>query len=283
MSKNKKELPLISIVTVCFNAEAFLEQTIESVLCQTYPQMEYIIIDGGSTDGTVKIIRRYESHLSYWHSKPDRGLAHAFNLGLEHATGEWILFLNSDDFFLNPTVVETMAPHLAKQTETDVVFGNCIFMTRERDAKPAPLRQIYGRPWSWKEFRLTDTIPHPAAFTNRAYFQRVGSFDESVNIVMDYELFLRGGPELKAYYVPVNVSGMREGGKSTSVYFAYKEACRVHIDTKTHNPLQALLNFYWQLNRHYLGRLAHKVLDPLASKIYWPGRNSKELLKMLSN
>jgi glycosyltransferase involved in cell wall biosynthesis len=281
MDKNKTELPLITIITACYNAAEFLEQTIESVLCQTYPLLEYIIIDGGSTDGTVEILRRYESRLSYWHSRPDRGLSHAFNLGLVQSKGEWILFLNADDFFLNPTVVETMAPHLIKHSQMDVIFGNCIFMTREHAPKPAPLRKIFGCPWSWKEFRLLDTIPHQAAFTNRMYLTRVGSFNESVKIVMDYELFLRGGPDLKAVYVPVNVSGMREGGKSSSSYQTYKEARRVHIETKALSIPRAFLNFYWQLNRHYLGRLAHKVLDPIASSIHWPGRNSKELFNML--
>ena len=85
--------PLVSVITVCLNAATFIEQTIQSVIVQTYPGFEYIIIDGGSTDGTVDIIRKYESRLAYWHSKPDRGLGHAFNLGLVQAKGSWLLFL----------------------------------------------------------------------------------------------------------------------------------------------------------------------------------------------
>ena len=94
---------LISVITVCFNAAEYIEQTITSVMAQTYPHLEYIIIDGGSRDGTVEIIRKYESRLAYWHSQPDRGIAHAFNLGLAQARGEWIVCLNADDILLTPT------------------------------------------------------------------------------------------------------------------------------------------------------------------------------------
>ena len=92
---------LISIITVCLNAMEYIEQTITSVMAQTYPNLEYIIIDGGSLDGTVDIIRKYESRLAYWHSQPDRGIAHAFNLGLAQAHGDWILYLNADDLLLD--------------------------------------------------------------------------------------------------------------------------------------------------------------------------------------
>ena len=94
--------PLISIITVCLNGAEFIEQTIQSVLCQTYPHKEYIIIDGGSTDGTVEIIRKYQSRLAYWHSQADQGLAHAFNLGFEQSHGDWIVYLHADDFFWMP-------------------------------------------------------------------------------------------------------------------------------------------------------------------------------------
>ena len=89
--------PHISVITVCLNGAEFIEQAIQSVLSQSYPLMEYIIIDGGSTDGTREIVHSYESRLDYWHSRPDRGVAHAFNCGLTQAQGDWILFLNADD------------------------------------------------------------------------------------------------------------------------------------------------------------------------------------------
>lgn len=277
MSAQRNMLPLISVITACLNAAKFLEQTIQSVLSQRYPHIEYLVIDGGSTDGTVEIICKYESRLAYWHSQPDRGLAHAFNLGLAQARGEWLLFLHADDFFLAPQVVEMMAPHLASHPEADVVFGQTIIMSRQPEPAPLPLVKIYGQPWRWPEFRWRDTIPHPSAFTQRRYFNRVGGFDETFRICLDYEHYLRGGKTLKARFFPVAVSGMREGGLSrVNIIHTFSEGRRAQQRTKALPPLLAWLNFFWQIGRCYLGKMAHKVLDPLAPKIAWPGRNSRE-------
>ena len=195
------KLPLISVITVGYNAAQFIKQTIRSVLAQSYPLIEYIIIDGGSTDGTVEIIKKYESQLVYWHSKPDRGLAHAFNLGQAQARGEWILYLNSDDFFLDNSVIERMVPHLVINKTADVVFGRVMSVSRQKIATPLPLRPIYhGHRWCWEEFCRENTIPHQGAFTNRNYFKKVGNFDESLRFVIDYEFYLRGGRSLKALF-----------------------------------------------------------------------------------
>ena len=133
---------VISVITVCFNAVDYIEQTITSVMAQTYPNLEYIIIDGGSLDGTVEIIRKYESRLAYWHSQPDRGIAHAFNLGLAQAHGDWIVCLNADDILLTPTAIEQMAPHLLLHQDDDVVFGQMVSLTRDKHPKPVPLCRV---------------------------------------------------------------------------------------------------------------------------------------------
>lgn len=185
-----------------------------SVLSQSYPNLEYIIIDGGSTDGTVEIIRKYESRLAYWHSKPDCGLAHAFNLGLTQAHGDWILYLNADDYFVNGEAVASMVPHLVAHQDADVVFGQVALIPRN-DTNPS-LPAVYGEPWRWKKFRLICNLPHQAAFTRRDFFDRVGRFDEKWRFAMDYEHYLRGGPNLSAWFVPQTVSVMRAGGLSLS-------------------------------------------------------------------
>ncbi|MDP3181561.1 MAG: glycosyltransferase family 2 protein [Desulfobaccales bacterium] len=273
------EKPLISVITVCLNAAEFIEQTILSVLSQTYPHVEYIVLDGGSTDGTVEIIRRYESRLAYWHSWPDRGQTHAFNLGLALALGDWLLYLNADDFLWEPSVVEKMAPYLFSHKEADVVFGQTITVTRQQDSRPAPMRKVLGHPWRWQEFRWQDTIPHPSVFTNRQYFDRVGGFDETYRIAMDYEIYLRGGKTLQVHYLPIPVTGMREGGVSReNVVRTFREGRRA-LDKNQALPLALCwLNFFWRIGYYYLGQAAHKVLDPLAQKIAWPGRNTGRFL-----
>jgi glycosyltransferase involved in cell wall biosynthesis len=251
----------------------YIEQTITSVMAQTYPHLEYIIIDGGSRDGTVEIIRKYESRLAYWHSQPDRGIAHAFNLGLAHAHGDWIVCLNADDIFLTATAIKQMAPYLRRHADDDVVFGQMLSLTRDRHPKPVPLCKSSGGPWRWQEFRLIDRIPHPAAFTHRHYFDRVGCFDESFRIAMDYELFLRAQGGLRAQFIPLTLVGMRTSGLCVNnIIDTLREAKRAQIKNQALPPWIAAINFLFRVGRVYSGRLAHLILDPFASKLNWPGR-----------
>jgi glycosyltransferase involved in cell wall biosynthesis len=271
--------PLISVITVCLNAEEFLEQTIQSVLVQTYPHLEYIMIDGGSTDGTVDIIRKYESRLAYWHSKPDRGLAHAFNLGFEQSHGDWILYLNADDFFLDCSVVEEMVPYIVVHKKADIVFGETIFMTCEKNPKPAPLRKIFGRPWRWEVFRWKDIIPHQSCFSNRKYFETVGDFNEAYRIATDYDFFLRGGKQLLPFFAPIKVSGMRIGGASgKDLLHTLNESRIAQQKTKALLPIFAWINLFWLLFYRYMGRIIFRILGNFASKFNWPGRNSGDIV-----
>ena len=259
--------PLISIITVSLNAAQFIEQTIRSVLSQTYPHIEYIIIDGGSRDGTVGIIRKYAHRLAYWHSRPDRGLAHAFNLGLAQAHGEWILFLNADDFFISPKVLEAMVPHLSSDKETYVVFGKVVFVSREKELQLI-LRNSLGYPWRWEEFRRYCTIPHPGAFTNRRYFERIGKFDERLRVAVDYELFLRGGKELQPQFVPITISAMRTGGMSTKYLLRALNENKWAQEINHALPKElAWANLYWLILYNLFCGIAHMLFDPLASKI----------------
>lgn len=116
--------PGITVITVCFNAAAVIEKTIRSVLEQQYDNLEYLIIDGASRDGTLDIVRRYQDRISRVVSEPDRGLYDAMNKGIGLATGEWILFMNADDVFVDPLVVADAAAFMAQHPEADAVFGN---------------------------------------------------------------------------------------------------------------------------------------------------------------
>ncbi|MDQ6991205.1 MAG: glycosyltransferase family 2 protein [Mariprofundaceae bacterium] len=207
----------VSIITVCYNAEEFIQQCMESVLLQDFEKFEYIVIDGGSTDGTINIIKKYQESLAYWHSKPDRGLSHAFNQGLEQAKGEWVIFLNADDYFANNSVLREMSEHLRVNMDQDVVFGQ--LQRVARDHHFAAVEPPYGRLFVWHEFLKRNTIPHPTSFINRSFFQRVGGFDERYTIAMDYEFFLRGGSNLKARFIPGVVTCMRDGGVSRASRF----------------------------------------------------------------
>lgn len=250
---------LVSVITVCRNAEDFLEQCVQSVVAQDFDDFEYVVIDGGSTDGSVDIIRRYESRLSYWHSKPDRGLAHAFNQGVEHSKGEWLIFLNSDDFFVDGTALARMAKHLVRHENADVVIGQVQIVTREQH--PKPILQA-GRPWKWKEFRKQATIPHQSAFTNRRFYQKLGNFSEEFKVIVDYEHYLRAGKDLSAVFVPELVSAMRTGGMTTSLYSRSLKDLRLAQQRHKVWPASwmadALYGFY--MVRGYVGRRVRSYL-----------------------
>ena len=266
--------PFVSVITASLNAADFIEQTISSVLSQSFQNLEYIIIDGGSIDGTVDIIRKYETRLAYWHSQPDRGIAHAFNLGLAQAQGDWILYLNADDLLLEPTVMAQMVPYLLLHQDADVVYGQMISLSREQDPKPVPLCKIAGHPWRWQEFRRVNRIPHQAAFTRREYFDRVGGFDETFRMAMDYEHFLRAREGLRAQFVPIALAGMRAGGRCVKdIGDTLREFKRAQIKNQALPGWIAEINFHLRVGRLYFGRLAHLALDPLASRISWVGRN----------
>ena len=275
MNFSKPEYPLISVITVSFNAADFISQTIESVLSQTYPRIEYIIIDGGSTDGTAEIIRKNESRLAYWHSRPDNGIANAFNLGWNKSQGDWIIFLNADDLFCNDKVLENLVPYLIKYKDADVVYGQLQIITNDAIPQPIPFSKILGRRWRWEEFRLNNTIPHQSAFTNKKLFVRMQGFDENTNFSVDYEFYLRAGKSLKAQFVPMMISRMRKGGISNrSMVRTLIEFRLAQEKTKALPQYLTWINFFWQIGRCYLGKAAHLILDPLAYKIKWPGRNT---------
>jgi hypothetical protein len=145
------------------------------------------------------------------------------------------------------------------------------------------MRKFFGRPWHWRDFRWSDTIPHQSAFTNRRYFDRVGGFDEAFRIAVDYDFFLRGHETLRAQYIAIPISGMREEGLSSrNMFQAFRESRLAHHKNEALPSWAAWMNFFWQLGRYSCGRLGHKILDPLAHYINWTGRNTKQTYEKYS-
>lgn len=175
----------ITIITPSFNQAEFLEQTILSVLDQDYEPLEYIIIDGGSTDGSVDVIRRYEERLAYWVSEKDRGQSHAINKGLKRASGEVISWLNSDDLYL-PRTLHTVADYFRKNDSAlihgkTILFGDSL-QEKVKGAEQQDLRVRYlaGIPF-----------PQPSSFFRRRVLLEQGFLDETLHYGMDYDLFVR--------------------------------------------------------------------------------------------
>ena len=204
-------LPMISVVTVVRNGKRFVEQTIKSVLEQRYDKIEYIVIDGGSTDGTVEIIRSHETRIAKWVSEKDGGIADAFNKGLARAAGDYIMFLNADDALAAPNVVGSIMAIAVEHGCPDVVYGDCDLHDQETGQRLYRTRIGYERSLLLRG----QMLPHPGMFIHRRYFDRFGQFDTSFRFGMDYELLVRGVPEVGAVRVPILVTCVRTGGVST--------------------------------------------------------------------
>lgn len=173
MIKNPS-LPLISIITVVYNGEKYLEQTIQSVINQTYNNIEYIIIDGGSTDGTLNIIKKYEQYIDYWQSEPDKGIYDAMNKGISFATGDIIGLLNADDWYEN-NAIQTIADNANKG---ELIVANCINWKKGRPF----LKKNKSLRW----FKYDMCINHPATFVKASVYKELGMFPLDYQIASDY-------------------------------------------------------------------------------------------------
>ena len=203
-------VPKVSVVTVVRNGLPLIEHTIESVLAQGYPALEYWIVDGGSTDGTVELIRRHAPRLAGWTSEPDAGIADAFNKGLARAGGDYIMFLNADDALASPSALSSLVDEARRGGWPDVIYGDCDLIDRDSGEFLYRHAVEYDR----RGFLRCGTLPHPGMLMHRRYFGRYGRFDTSYRIAMDYELQLRGVPETGAVRAPVLVTRVRTGGLS---------------------------------------------------------------------
>ena len=180
-------LPKISIVTPSFNQAPFLERTIRSVLDQGYPNLEYIIIDGGSTDGSQEIIRGYEERLAYWVSEPDLGQTDAINKGFDHAQGEIFAWLNSDDTY-QPGALEEVAEFMRLNPAIGMVYGSAMYI----DEEDRPIARYPARNTDYRGLRRgVNTISQQAMFFRAKLWQMVRPLDPSFYYAMDYDLWVR--------------------------------------------------------------------------------------------
>lgn len=192
-SKNNRDWPRISVITPSYNQGQFIEETIRSVLLQDYPNLEYIVIDGGSTDNTLEIIERYKPWISYWVSEPDRGQAHAINKGIAESTGDIIAYLNSDDYYLTGTLFK-VAETLMQNPQIDLFHGRCRYI----DIQGNKIGEQFGRITHYKEILDLWNIwwgkrqfVQPEVFWTKRISDSIGVFQEELNYVMDYEYWCR--------------------------------------------------------------------------------------------
>lgn len=206
----------ISIITINFNNRYGLKKTIESVVNQSSPCIEYIVIDGGSNDGSLDIIRQYQDIISYWVSEPDGGIYSAMNKGVDKATGDYLLFLNSGDILSQNTTIEDVQPELLSLE--DIVFGLVKYVPSQfigyKDVTP---------PFTMIDFYENCPLPHPASFIKRDLFKKL-KYDESLKIVADWKFFMESVIFFKASCKKIDfiITEFEEGGISS-----IKEKCDI--------------------------------------------------------
>lgn len=242
--------PLITVITVVYNASATLEKTIQSVIEQTYNNVEYLIIDGNSSDGTLDIVRKYESQIDFWLSEPDRGIYDAMNKGIFWSSnGGIIAFLNADDFYIQNNVLEYIAQIFIERS-LQMVYGKI-----RADFEQEECVVVFG-----KEYLITDLAkgncpPHPATFIRKEVFTSLQGFDLQYKTASDYDLICKCllNPNLSHTFTNRIVTQFRLGGKSDTPETDVEKANLI----KKHFGLTAYLAF--KLNKN-IRSLRHQLL-----------------------
>ena len=217
-------LPSISIITPSFNQGYYLEQTLVSVLSQGYPGLEYLVVDGGSTDGSLEIIQRYTSRLAWWVSEPDNGQAEAINKGLQRASGELVAWLNSDDYYL-PGALRKVAEVFAAHPETGLVFGDVLAV----DDQGKALNLLRYGDWGLADLMAFRIIGQPSIFMRHNLLEKAGLLDTSFHYLLDHQLWLRLAQLAGMTYLPETLSAARFHSESKNVSHASEFSQEVYL------------------------------------------------------
>lgn len=244
----------ISIITVCYNSGATLEKTILSVFNQSFKNIEYIIVDGMSTDNTIAIIEKHKNNISKWISEPDEGLYDAMNKGIALATGDLIGIINSDDIYHSNTVIEEIID-FHSQNEIDASFGNII----QHEVHGKLVRTYSSKIWNPEKLRIGFMPPHPSIFFKRELFDKYGNYSLGFKIGADYELitrfFLR--KNITWGYNGVVTTSMLVGGHSSSGLSSYRlitsEICKaLTMNHIKFSPFRIKMRIFWNILEIYV-------------------------------
>ncbi len=259
--------PRLSVVTPSLNQGRFLEQTIRSVLLQGYPELEYVIIDGGSTDASVEVIRKYEDHLAYWTSEPDRGQSHAVNKGFAKTTGQIMCWLNSDDFYM-PGALGAVAESLADGGGNLAVVGHALKV----GADGRLICKLEGRYEDlarllrfWRGYQMHQS----SIFWRREVFEQVGFLDESQRLIMDFDYWVRIARRFGFTNIDQTLScdTYHAAAKTGDGYAEYHRELRRQASRFWGTPLSAT---YWRLRfsmtRHFAGRSLTRIVRPFVAR-----------------
>ena len=230
----------VSIVTAVYNAQEYIEDCIRSVISQEDVEVEYIVIDGNSTDNTVDIIKKYASQIDVLRSEPDQGMYDALNKGIALATGDIIGILNSDDLFANTDILVHVVQYIQSR-QADAVFGNLNYVKRDDIAQIT--RKWISNPFNSRDFETGWMPAHPTLFIKKSCFEQFGGYSLDYGTASDYELMLRFlyKHQIKAVFIDKLLVNMRTGGLSNGsfrkLYFAFINDYKAIVNTGFRFPL----------------------------------------------
>ncbi|MEJ2758145.1 MAG: glycosyltransferase family 2 protein [Anaerolineales bacterium] len=252
------EQPLVTIVTPSYNQARFLEQTIESVLGQTYPHIEYIVMDGGSTDGSVEVIQKYADRLAYWESAPDKGQTDAINRGFARANGKYLAWLNSDDTYESQAVAEAVA-YLQAHPDIGMVYGDAYFI----DEHGKVIGTFPAAQTDYQRLRRAYVhIPQQSAFWRADLYRQVGPLDDRLFFAMDYYLWLRLAEISKIQYLP---------GKAWANFRLHEESKTIAADERC---WMEMVDIHRREGGHWLSiiTIKYRLRKLLAPLVTWRRR-----------
>jgi glycosyltransferase involved in cell wall biosynthesis len=225
--------PLVTVITAVYNGQPYVRGCLDSVGRQDYPNIEHIIVDGRSSDGTVDVLQQCNDRIALWRSEPDRGIYDAWNKALIEARGEWICFLGVDDEFL-PGAVSAYMALAAMNPQAEYLSSKAKLIHSSGYVR------VVGSRWTWKKFSRMMCTPHAGSMHRRSLLDRLGTYDTSYRVVADYELLLRARGHLVTAYMPVITVMMRAGGVSLTRQ-ALQEQARAKVTAGGRNKLLAAI------------------------------------------
>lgn len=234
-------LPKISVITVVYNNAKFIEGCIKSVINQDYPNLEYVVIDGCSTDGTSEIIQQHEPKITQYICEPDNGIGDAMNKGIRLSTGDYLIFLHADDHFFEESSISKATEYL-QDTNTEILLCDILF-GNSHDRKSS-------RGFDWK-MNFKTGVWHQGSLCSKNLFNKVGNFDSTITIAMDYDFFLRAYREgFKAKKCNTILSVMRETGISSrrdwpTLYKRFNDEKKIHFRHCKRHWLKFTYKLYW--------------------------------------
>lgn len=228
----------ISIITVVYNNEKTIKEAIESVLYQSYSNIEYIIIDGNSSDSTVYIIDEYKDRLGYFISEKDKGIYDAMNKGINAATGDVIGILNSDDLYQDTNVIETVMNQFNQNPSIDIVYGDLVYVKSDNVNKV--VRNWKSNPYYNRFFENGNVPPHPSLFVKKRIYEEAGLFNLDFKLAADYEFMLRifKKHNFKSKYINKVIVKMRLGGATNQSFSNIKQQNTEILKAWKHNHLK---------------------------------------------